>query len=97
MKKLLFAAAAAALSFPALAQTGGTVLTNPEFGNGFSNRGQCQSALAHVRNEQRRNPATRGAGYRELSGSDFQAASLRTTRCEERNGRYVVVFYPNGF
>jgi NAD/NADP transhydrogenase alpha subunit len=97
MKKLVFVAAVAALSVPAFAQSGGTVLTNPEFGNGFSNRGQCQSALAHVRNEQRRNPSTRGAGYQQLSESDFQRESLRTTRCEERNGRYVVVFYPNGF
>jgi hypothetical protein len=97
MKKLVFVAAAAVVSFPAFAQTGGTVLTNPEFGNGFTNRGQCQSTLAHVRNEQRRNPATRGADYRQLSPSDFQRESLRTTRCEERNGRYVVVFYRNGF
>ena len=97
MKKLLSVAAAAVLSLPAFAQTGGTVLTNPEFGNGFANHGQCQSALAHVRNNQRRNPATRGAAYRNLSPSDFQRESLRTTRCEERNGRHVVVFYPNGF
>ena len=97
MKKPVFVAAAAVLSFPAMAQSGGTVLTNPEFQGGFANRGQCQSALAHVRNEQRQNPSTRGAGYQQLSPSDFQRESLRTTRCEERNGRYVVVFYPNGF
>ncbi len=97
MKKLVFIAAAAVLSLPAFAQTSGTVLTNPEFAGGFDNRGQCQSALAHVRNDQRKNPATRGAGYQQLSGSDFQAESLRTTRCEQRNGRFVVVFSPTGF
>jgi len=97
MKKLFCIAAAAALSMPAFANTGGIVLTNPEFQGGFANRGQCQSALAQVRNDQRRNPATRGQGYQQLSESDFQRESLRTTRCEERQGRFVVVFYPNGF
>jgi hypothetical protein len=95
MKKLVLVAAAAALSFPAFAAD--TVLTNPEFRDGFDNRGQCQSALAKVRNEQRKNPETRGEGFREMSGSDFQAASLKTTRCEERDGRFVVVFNPDGF
>jgi uncharacterized protein YdeI (BOF family) len=97
MKKLVIVAAAAALSFPAFAQTGGTVLTNPEFVGGFENRGQCQSALAKVRNDQRKNPSTRGAGFQQLSQEDFQRESLRTTRCEERNGKFVVVFNQNGF
>ena len=97
MKKLIFAAAVAALSFPALAQTGGIVLTNPEFAGGFKNRGQCESTLAQVRNEQRKNPVTRGAGFQQLSESDFQRESRRTTRCEERNGKFVVVFNQNGF
>ena len=97
MRKLVIVAAAAALSFPAFATTGGTVLTNPEFAGGFENRGQCQSALAKVRNDQRKDPSTRGAGFRELSGDEFQRESLRTTRCEERGGKFVVVFNPNGF
>jgi hypothetical protein len=97
MKKLIFAAAAVALSIPALAQTGGIVLTNPEFAGGFKNRGQCESTLAQVRNEQRKSPATRGAGFQQLSESEFQRESLRTTRCEERNGKFVVVFNQNGF
>jgi hypothetical protein len=96
MKKMILAAAIATLSVPAFAQ-GGIVLTNPEFGTGFSNRGQCQAALAQVRNNQRRNPATRGAGFRDLSPSAFQRESLRTTRCEERGGKFVVVFNPAGF
>lgn len=97
MKKLIIGAlVAGSMSMPALAQTGGTVLGAPQFGS-YANRGQCQSALAHERNNQRKNPATRGAGYENLSGSDFQRASQTTTRCEERNGRFVVVFYPNGF
>jgi hypothetical protein len=97
MKKLIIAAAAAALAFPVSAQTGGMVLTNPEFAGGFDNRGQCESTLAKVRNDQRKNPETRGEGFRELSGSDFQSESRRTTRCEERDGRFVVVFSPTGF
>lgn len=97
MKKIVFLAAVAALSAPAFAQSGGTVLTNPEFAGGFKNRGQCQSTLAQVRNEQRKNPSMRGAGFQQLSESEFQRESLRTTRCEERDGKFVVVFNPNGF
>jgi hypothetical protein len=44
-----------------------------------------------------KNPATRGAGFRELPESEFQRESLRTTRCEERAGKFVVVFNQNGF
>ena len=98
MKAFLTAATALSLAVPAFAQgAGGVILTNPEFEGGFTNRGQCESALAKVRNDQRKNPATRGEAYRNLSASDFQKASLRTTRCEEINGKYRVVFYVNGF
>ena len=98
MKKLFLAAGAALLSTAAIAQgTGGVILTNPEFQGGFANRGQCTAALAHVRNAQRDDASTRGADYRTLSKSDFLKESLRTTRCEEINGRYQVVFYVNGF
>lgn len=98
MNKLLFAAAAVALAAPALAQgTGGIILTNPEFAGGFKNRGQCESTLAGVRNSQRKHPATRGAGYQTLSGSDFNRASRTTTRCESIGGVYRVVFYASGF
>ena len=98
MKRVLIATAAAMFSTAAIAQgTGGVVLTNPEFQGGFANRGQCTAALAHVRNAQRDDASTRGAAYRNLSKSDFLKESLRTTRCEEINGRYQVVFYVNGF
>jgi len=98
MRTPLMIAAAAALAAPALAQgTGGVVLTNPEFTGGFANRGQCESALAKVRNHQRLHAETRGADYRTLSASAFQRESLRTTRCESIDGRYRVVFYVNGF
>ena len=97
MKRVLAAVAAMTLATPALAQdAGGVILTNPEFGTGFSNMGQCQSALSHVRNDQRKDPTTRGAGYENLSSSDFQAESLRTTRCEMIDGKYQVVFYVDG-
>lgn len=98
MKLFLATAAALSIAVPALAQgAGGVILTNPEFEGGFANRGQCESALAKVRNDQRKNPDTRGEAYRELSESDFQKASLRTTRCEEIEGRFRVVFYVDGF
>jgi hypothetical protein len=87
---------AATLAMPAIAQTGGTVLGAPQFST-YENRGQCTAALAKERNAQRKDATTRGAGYQDLSGSEFNKASLTTTRCEMRNGRFVVVFYQNGF
>lgn len=98
MKAFLATAAALSIAVPALAQgAGGVILTNPEFEGGFANRGLCESALAKVRNDQRKNPETRGEAYRELSADEFQKASRTTTRCEEIDGRYRVVFYVNGF
>ena len=93
--KVSVAFASLVLAAPALAQgSGGTVLS--EYGS-FSNRGQCESALAHVRNDQRRNPDTRGAGYEDLSGSDFNRASRTTTRCERVGDAFSIVFYAEGF
>ena len=98
MKTILLIASAAALAAPAFAQSaGGIILTNPEFGDGFKNRGQCESALAGVRNDQRKNADTRGAGYQDLSGSEFNQASRMTTRCENVDGTFQVVFNANGF
>ena len=98
MKARLATAAALSIAVPALAQgTGGVILTNPEFGEGFANHGQCTSALAKVRNDQRKNPETRGEAYRTLSADDFQKESLRTTSCELIEGLHRVVFYVNGF
>ena len=98
MKRVIAAMVACAFAAPVLAQgAGGVILTNPEFGTGFDNNGQCVSALAKVRNDQRKNPDTRGEAYRTLSGSDFQKESLRTTRCEKIDGKHRVVFYVDGF
>jgi len=96
MRNLVLLAAAAAISAPAFAQdTGGTVLS--EYGT-YNSFGQCNAALAHVRNDQRKNPSTRGTGYQDLSGSAFNQASLTTTRCEETSaGSYQIVFYADGF
>lgn len=97
MKKLIIAVfATGAIALPASAQDDGVVLGPPQF-DSYANRGQCESALAHERNSQRSNPETRGAGYEDLSGSDFNRASRTTTRCERRDGRWVVVYYANGF
>jgi hypothetical protein len=97
MKKLIFALVAGSLSIPAMAaQT--VVLGPPQFSEGgYANRGQCESALAAERNRQRSDPTARGAGYQDLTGSEFNRESRRTTRCQEVNGRYVVVFNANGF
>ncbi|HEX8527798.1 hypothetical protein [Allosphingosinicella sp.] len=94
MNKLMIALAAVTVASPAMAFQG-QVLGAPQFsGNGYANQGQCTSALAHVRNEQRRNPETRGGSpYNEMSGSDYNRASRDTTRCELRNGRWYVVYY----
>lgn len=93
MKKLMLVLAAGSLSAPAMAADG-VVLEQFEK---YNSRGQCESALAQERNAQRKDPATRGSGYEGLSGSDFNKASRTTTRCEERDGKYVVVFYQDGF
>jgi hypothetical protein len=98
MTKYLIATAAAGLiASGAIAQgVGGVILTNPEFAGGFENKGQCTSALAKVRNAQRKDPETRGAGQ-DLKGAEFNKLSLTTTRCELINGRYQVVYYADGF
>ena len=97
MKRVLFAAIAASLSAPLMAQgAGGVILTNTEFGTGFDNNGQCTAALAQVRNKQRLDANLRGDAYKTLSASAFQKESLRTTRCELVNGKHRVVFYVNG-
>lgn len=96
MKTWMFAiiAGAAALPvMPAMAQNDGQILGAPQFSaNGYANRGACESALAHERNSQRKNPATRGSGYNDLSGSDFNKASRETTTCELRGDRYQVIY-----
>ena len=98
MKIFLAGAVALGLAAPIAAQgAGGVILTNTEFNGGFGNNGQCTAALAKVRNHQRLHSETRGEAYRNLSASDFQKASLRTTRCEKIDGRYRVVFYADGF
>ena len=97
MKKLVFAIVAGATAFPAMASQS-VVLGPPQIATGgYANRGQCESALAHERNRQRADPALRGAGYQNLSGPAFNRESRRTTRCELRDGRYVVVFNAAGF
>jgi len=97
MKRLIIFASALAISAPALAIQG-TVLGPPQFAEGgYASRGQCESALAAERNRQRKDPTARGAGYQDLTGSEFNKASRTTTRCEERNGRYVVVYNAEGF
>lgn len=95
MRKILLGIAAATLAGPALAQS--IHLGAPQFEDSYANRGQCQSALAHERNDQRKDPTTRGAGYEDLSTSDFQSESLSTTRCEMVDGEYQVMFNADGF
>ncbi len=82
--KYTHALAAVALVIPAMAMAndpegpswphgdgpGGTV--NNENEGGFTNKGQCQSALSHEINRQRKDPEERVASRREQKASDFQ-------------------------
>jgi hypothetical protein len=100
MKKLMIAAVAAALAMPATAQTSenGVILTNtPEMAAGFENSGQCQSTFRKLRNDQRKSGERGGEPYDSMSNSDYNEASRTTTRCEEIEGRYYVVFNAEGF
>jgi len=100
MKKLMIAAAVGALSMPAFAQTAtdGTILTNtPELAAGYDNYGQCQSTFRQLRNDQRKSGNRGGEPYNSMSNSDYNNASRTTTRCEEIDGRYYVVFNATGF
>ena len=100
MKNLMIAASAAAMAMPAIAQTSenGTILTNtPEMAAGFENSGQCQSTFRKLRNDQRKSGERGGEPYDSMSNSDYNEASRTTTRCEEIEGRYYVVFNAEGF
>jgi hypothetical protein len=105
MRKLMMIAAVAAttaFTTPAMAQatsSDGIVLTNtPGMAAGFDNAGQCQSTFRQLRNDQRKSGARGGEPYDSMSNSDYNAASRDTTRCEQlADGRYYVVFNPNGF
>ena len=101
MKKLMILAASVALAAPALAQTptspNGTVLTNTEeMAEGFETRGQCQAAFRQLRNDQRRSGERGGEPYDSMDNGDYNRASRETTRCEEIDGRYYVVFNADG-
>jgi hypothetical protein len=95
MRMIILAASAAVLGAPAVAQS--IQLGSPQFEESYATRGACQSALAHERNSQRKDPTTRGAGYEDLSTSDFQSESLRTTRCELGDDGWQVMFNADGF
>jgi opacity protein-like surface antigen len=104
MKKLILAAAAATLFMPAAAladhvvtSPNGMVLDNPEVAEGFDNRGQCMAAFRQLRNEQRKSGERGGEPYNSMSNGDYNEASRTTTRCEEIEGRYYVVFSADGF
>lgn len=95
-------AATAGFAAPAAAQvtsSDGIILTNtPEMAAGFDNLGQCQSAFRQLRNDQRKSGDRGGAPYDSMSNSQYNAASDMTTQCEQlSDGRYYVVFNPNGF
>lgn len=102
MRIFAIALVATAMSVPAMAHhvtsPNGTVLTNTAaMHEGFANRGQCQSAFRQLRNEQRRSGERGGEPYDSMDSGDYNEASRTTTRCEQINGRYYVVFNANGF
>ncbi|HEY8592900.1 MAG TPA: hypothetical protein VIL42_08560 [Sphingomicrobium sp.] len=88
MKSVLLAASAVLLATPAFAQS----IPLTEYGT-FASRGQCESALAKERNAQRKGEKARGAGYENLSGSEFNKASRATTTCERtQTGEYAFMY-----
>jgi hypothetical protein len=88
MKSVILAASAALLATPAFAQ--GVPLD--QYGT-FASRGACESALVQERNAQRKDPTLRGAGYENLSGSEFNQASRATTTCQRNAaGQYVFMY-----
>jgi len=103
MRILMMAAlaATAAIASPAMAQSSpnGIVLTNtPEMAAGFASKDQCQSTFRELRNDQRKSGMRGGEPYDSMSNQDYNRASRETTRCEQlEDGRYYIVFNPNGF
>jgi hypothetical protein len=79
MKKLLFGAAVLA-AFPAVALAS----HNPTPPEGYTNYGQCRSALAREQNEVRKYPEE----YTEA-----QADDINTATCEQQaDGSYRIIF-----
>ncbi|WP_373491884.1 hypothetical protein [Parasphingorhabdus sp.] len=70
---------AAMAAHPEGAGPGGTVNNaNP---GGFGNKGQCQSALSHEINRQRKDPDARVASRQDQKASDFQRDMLDRFEC----------------
>jgi len=89
MTKFLFAAAAFALAQPAHAQASdATSVTNPESDVGFTDRGNCEAALAGMAKAANTGP--------HLSGSIHNRALGAISRCTKVDGEYLIVVYPAG-
>ena len=58
--------------------------------NGYSNRGQCQSALMQLRNEGRADD-TAGSDGARYTNKEYNQKTRANFVCEERNGRYFIV------
>jgi opacity protein-like surface antigen len=87
MKKLLLSTLAGALLIPSAALAQFNPIVSP-LGDqtGYSNRGQCQSALMQLRNEARNNDAT-DQGY---TPSQFNYYTGLNFECRQMNGRYFI-------
>ena len=97
--KFILGLAAVALAVPSIASAahvptgagpGGVV--NTENPDGFRNKGQCQSALSHEINRQRKNPDERVPSRQDQKSSDFQRDMLDRFECrfDEGDGVYRV-------
>ncbi len=88
MKKFLMAAlVASAMAIPSagFAQPVGDDIV-PGNSAGFKNRGQCESALARQRNEDRRNQS-------ELSNKDYNRLTRENVSCaQDDDGLFRVMF-----
>jgi hypothetical protein len=90
MKKFLMTAlVAGALAIPSAGFTQGTPVGDdivPGNSAGFQSRGQCESALARQRNEDRRNQS-------ELSNKDYNRLTRENVSCAKtQGGLFRVVF-----
>ena len=95
-KGFIAALAAAAMIVPTMASAQFSHGQRAPWANaaGYSNRGQCQSAMQQFRNQLRENPEMRDAQNRELSGGEWNRLFDSHWECTQDNGRWYITWQP---
>lgn len=96
-KGMLAAIAAAAMILPTAASAQFTHGQRAPWADasGFSNRGQCQSAMQQFRNQLRQNPEMRDPQNRGLSGGEWNRLFDSHWECTQANdGRWYITWQP---